>query len=177
MRLFSCYSLLCICYLRLFLDFACACSSFCCCCCKKRTARKNEDKTKDCGNERELRMPRERDRVEKRVEEGEWQRESGDFSWGVLLYTEVAHTHTHLHSRTAGKRARARASGRAESQLRVRATAIPHSLVANAEFSGGRNQFFVLLLTNFFFYSFFYSFFQLLWLCFAVFFSVIFLHA
>lgn len=167
MRLFSCYSLLCICYLRLFLDFACACSSSSCCCCKKRTARKNEDKTKDCGNERELRMPRERDRVEKRVEEGEWQRESGDFSWGVLLYTEVAHTHTH--SRTAGKRARARASGRAESQLRVRATAIPHSLVANAEFSGGRNQFFVLLLTNFFFYSFFYSFFQLLWLCFAVF--------
>lgn len=159
MRLFSCYSLLCICYLRLFLDFACACSSSCCCCCcKKRTARKNEDKTKDCGNERELRMPRERDRVEKRVEEGEWQRESGDFSWGVLLYTEVAHTHTH--SRTAGKRARARASGRAESQLRVRATAIPHSLVANAEFSGGRNQFFVLLLTNFFFTHFFTRFFS-----------------
>lgn len=160
MRLFSCYSLLCICYLRLFLDFACACSSSSCCCCKKRTARKNEDKTKDCGNERELRMPRERDRVEKRVEEGEWQRESGDFSWGVLLYTEVAHTHTHLHSRTAGKRARAKASGRAESQLRVRATAIPHSLVANAEFSGGRNQFFVLLLTNFFFTHFFTRFFS-----------------
>lgn len=118
-------------------------------------------------------MPREKDRLIGKESRRGRVAENGDFSWGVLLYTEVAHTHTYIV--TQRERERERASGRDESQMRVRATAIPHSRVANAEFCGGRNQFLSYFLPIFFthFFTRFFSYFGFA----LLFLSVIFLHA